>query len=74
MDKIYQLLEKAGFTKQEDNDFVNDWCVISIDYHKKGETIIVNNEGATIEELPTNYHAFLGWLFEKRLITLNFKL
>jgi hypothetical protein len=67
--KILNLLLKAGFeqTEEASRDFANQYCCICLDYQKKGETVIVNNTGGIMEQLPTNYYAILGWLLKSRM-------
>jgi len=67
--KIIELLRKAGFEQLEEasRDYVNDFCVVSLDYQRQGDTIIVNNYGGIMEQLPTNYYAILGWLLKSRM-------
>jgi hypothetical protein len=67
--KITDLLRKAGFEQAEEagRDYANDYCCVCLDYQKEGETIIVNNSGGIMEQLPTNYYALLGWLLKSRM-------
>ena len=67
--KMINLLQKAGFeqTEEASRDYANEWCVVSLDYQKEGETIIVNNNGGIMDQLPTNYYAILGWLLKSRM-------
>lgn len=67
--KMITLLQKAGFDKTEESsrDYANQYCVVSLDYQKEGETVIVNNSGGIMEQLPTNYYAILGWLLKSRM-------
>lgn len=67
--KIIKLLKSASFEQTEEvsRDYVNDYCCICLDYQKTGETVIVNNHGGIMEQLPTNYYAILGWLLKSRM-------
>ena len=67
--KIITLLKEAGFekTNEEDESYENLYCCVCIDYQKSGETVIVNNHGGIMEQLPTNYYAILGWLLKSRM-------
>ena len=67
--KIIDLLRKAGFDQTEEmsRDYANLYCCVCLDYQKEGETIIVNNSGGIMEQLPTNYYALLGWLLKSRM-------
>lgn len=66
--KIVSLLREAGFESAGDLDtYANLYCSVNLDYQKEGETIIVNNHGGIIEQLPTNYFAILGWLLKSRM-------
>jgi hypothetical protein len=67
--QIINLLKEAGFTKTDDEDenYANLYCCICLDYQKEGETVIVNNSGGIMEQLPTNYYAILGWLLKSRM-------
>lgn len=69
VEKIKELLVKAGF-KLVEEDYANDYCCVCIDYNEDDKTIIVNNEGDIMIELPTNYYAVLGWLLEKRMASV----
>lgn len=68
---IISLLKEAGFESTEenanDNDYANLYCCVCLDYQKEGETVIVNNHGGIMEQLPTNYYAILGWLLKSRM-------
>jgi hypothetical protein len=64
---IINLLKAAGFKETEDNSYSNLYCCICLDYQKEGETVIVNNHGGIMEQLPTNYYAILGWLLKSRM-------
>jgi len=65
--KIINLLKEAGFEETEDDSYSNLYFSVCIDYQKDGETIIVNNHGGIVEQLPTNYYAILGWLLKSRM-------
>ena len=68
---IVQFLKKAGFKRTEKNAYSNLYCCICLDYQKTGETVIVNNHGGIMEELPTNYYAILGWLLSRHMISVS---
>lgn len=70
--KIADMLLKAGFTDTEDNTYSNLYCSVCLDYHKEGETAIVNSYGSIMEQLPTNYFALVGWLVCRGMISLSF--
>lgn len=66
--RIINLLKEAGFESSGDLDsYANPYCCVCLDYQKEGETIIVNNQGGIMEQLPTNYYAILGWLLKSRM-------
>lgn len=65
--KIVELLKEAEFENTDDGDYANLYCCVCLDYQKKGETVIVNNSGGIMEQLPTNYYAILGWLLKSRM-------
>lgn len=67
--QIINLLKEAGFTKtdEEDESYENQYCCVCLDYQNEGESVIVNNNGGIIEQLPTNYYAVLGWLLKSRM-------
>ena len=67
--KIVHLLLTSGFEQVEEfsRDYANQYCVVSLDHQKEDETVIVNNYGGIIEQLPTNYYAILGWLLKSRM-------
>ena len=66
--QIINLLKEAGFESTgEDGGYANLYCGVNLDYQKEGETVIVNNYGGIIEQLPTNYYAILGWLHKSRM-------
>lgn len=71
--QIINLLKESGFTKTDEDDesYANIYCCVCIDYQKKGETVIVNNSGGVMEQLPTNYYAILGWLLKSRMGTIK---
>lgn len=66
---IINLLLTSGFEQMEETsrDFANQYCCVCLDYQKKDETVIVNNSGGIMEQLPTNYYAILGWLLKSRM-------
>lgn len=64
---LVNLLKEAGFEETEDNSYSNLYCSVCLDYQKEGETVIVNNHGGIMEQLPTNYYAILGWLLKSRM-------
>ena len=70
--QIIDLLKKAGFKKTERCSYSNLYCCVCLDYQKKGETVIVNNYGGIMEQLPTNYFAILGWLLVRGMVSLTF--
>jgi hypothetical protein len=67
--QLINLLKEAGFEKidEEDEVYANLYCCVCVDYQKEGETVIVNNIGGIMEQLPTNYYAILGWLLKSRM-------
>lgn len=66
--KIIDLLMEAGFQNtDEEGQYANLYCCVCLDYQKEGETVIVNNHGGIMEQLPTNYYAILGWLLKSRM-------
>lgn len=67
--QIVDLLYHAGFQQTEEHKayYANLYCSIHLDYQKEGETVIVNNHGGIMEQLPTNYYAILGWLLKSRM-------
>ena len=66
--QIINLLKEAGFeSTDEDGSYANLYCCVNLDYQKDGETVIVNNHGGIMEQLPTNYYAILGWLLKSRM-------
>lgn len=65
--RIINLLKEAGFEETEDNSFSNLYCSVCLDYQKEGDTVIVNNHGGIMAQLPTNYYAILGWLLKSRM-------
>lgn len=67
--QIIDLLHHAGFQQTEEHKpyYANQYCSVHLDYQKKGETVIVNNNGGIMEQLPTNYYAILGWLLKSRM-------
>lgn len=71
--KIVSLLTMAGFeqTEETSRDYANLYCCICLDYQKEGETVIVNNGGGIMEQLPTNYYAILGWLLKSRMASIK---
>ena len=71
--RIISLLRKAGFEQTEEVAlrFANMYCLVCLDYQKKDETVIVNNYGGIMEQLPTNYYAILGWLLEKHMVSIS---
>lgn len=69
--KIVELLKKAGFKRTEKNCYDNLYCCICLDYQKDGETIIVNNYGGIMDQIPTNYFAIVGWLVCRGMLSLG---
>lgn len=69
--QIINLLKEAGFEETEEDSYANLYCCICLDYQKKGETVIVNNSGGIMEQLPTNYYAILGWLLRSRMASIK---
>lgn len=65
--QIIDLLKEAAFEETEDNSYSNLYCCVCLDYQNEGETVIVNNYGGIMEQLPTNYYAILGWLLKSRM-------
>lgn len=65
---VVSLLKNNGFKRVEKNAYDNTYCCICLDYMIEGETVIVNNQGDIIQELPTNYFAIYGWLVIKKYI------
>jgi hypothetical protein len=65
--KIINILKESGFEETEDNSYSNLYCCVCLDYQQEGETVIVNNHGGIMEQLPTNYYAILGWLLKSRM-------
>lgn len=67
--KIITTLKESGFEKTDEADesYANLYCCVCLDYQKEGETVIVNNHGGIMEQLPTNYYAILGWLLKSRM-------
>lgn len=66
--KIIKILKESGFEATgDDGVYANQYCSVNLDYQKEGETVIVNNYGAIMEQLPTNYYAILGWLLKRRM-------
>lgn len=73
MEDIKDLLTNAGFSKSDDeNDYYNDYICVCLRYDGKHATRIVNNNGAILIDLPTNYYAILGWLLLKRFVSFGF--
>lgn len=70
-EKIVSLLKEAGFEVTDDGDYANLYCCVCLDYQKEGETVIVNNYGGIMEQLPTNYYAILGWLLKSRMASIK---
>jgi hypothetical protein len=68
------LLLKAGFSSEpsEPGMFYNDYVCFNINYDKRGVTMVNDNEGNIVENLPTNSYAFLGFLIKKRFISFQF--
>jgi len=68
------LLLKAGFSSEESEPgmFYNDYVCFSINYQSEGVTVVTNNDGDIIEQLPTNSYAFLGYLIKKRFVSFQF--
>ncbi len=71
MKQIIDLLLKGGFVDTGDNSYSNLYCSVCLDYQHGGETVIVNNQGGIMEQLPTNYYAILGWLLHRRMIAIT---
>ena len=71
MKNIIELLKSAGFKRTEKKSYANLYCLICLDYQKEGETVIINNYGGIMEQLPTNYYAIVGWLVCRGMITLR---
>lgn len=69
--KIVELLKTADFKRTEKNAYANLYCCVCLDYQKDGETIIVNNHGGIMEQLPTNYYAIIGWLVCRGMVSLS---
>lgn len=71
--QIIDLLHLAGFQQTEEHKpyYANLYCSVHLDYQKKGETVIVNNYGGIMEQLPTNYYAILGWLLKSRMASIK---
>lgn len=71
--KIINLLKESGFEKTDEDDesYSNLYCCVCLDYQKEGETVIVNNHGGIMEQLPTNYYAILGWLLKSRMASIK---
>lgn len=65
--QIIGLLIEAYFEETEKDCYANEYCSVCLDYNKVGETVIVNNHGGIMEQLPTNYYAILGWLLKSRM-------
>jgi hypothetical protein len=65
--QIITILKESGFEETEDDSYSNQYCCVCLDYQKEGETVIVNNYGGIMEQLPTNYYAILGWLLKSRM-------
>ncbi len=66
--QIVGLLKEAGFESTgDDGAYANQYCSINLDYQKEGYTVIVNNYGGIMEDLPTNIYAILGWLLKSRM-------
>jgi len=66
--QIIDLLTEAGFESTgEDGAYANQYCCINLDYQKEGYTVVVNNYGGIMEDLPTNVYAILGWLLKSRM-------
>jgi hypothetical protein len=68
------LLLKAGFSKEESEPgmFYNNYICFNINYQREGITMVTDNDGDIIEQLPTNSYAFLGFLIKKRFVSFQF--
>lgn len=69
--QIISLLKESGFKETEEDSYANLYCSICLDYQKEGETVIVNNHGGIMMQLPTNYYAILGWLLKSRMASIK---